>query len=594
MAHLKNRLSSLFICLSLIAAVQAQTPRNPNRPPQPGLGQSTPGSASLPGRIVLQHRSGANVESDLQSLEVRGVHLRSHHAGSRISVLTVDPPARDQTISDLEASGQYSFVEPDYIAVPLEVPNDPDYSQQWHLQTIQAPSAWDVTTGSTGVTIGMIDSGVDPTHPDLAPKLIPGWSFLTGNTDTHDVLGHGTQTAGTAAAIGNNGIGVAGIAWQNPIMPLVVLSSSDYAAYSDIANAIMYAADHGVRVVNISIGGSSASSAMQSAVNYAWNLGTVVFAAAGNYASSAPVYPAACTNVVAVGATDSNDNLASFSNYGSYVDLVAPGVGIVTTFMGSTYGSDSGTSFSSPIAAGVAALVLSRNPGLSAQQLVTLLEQNSDDLGAPGYDTTFGWGRVNASKAVAAAGGGTTNPPPTVTISSPAPSSTIQSAVTVQGNASASSTISSVQFWVDSTMASTTTADAFAFNWNSTSVANGVHTLKVVALEASCGSGQALVSVDVNNATPDTTAPSVAISRPANGSTVAGAVPVQGTAIDNVGVVKIQFFVDGSLSSTVPPPPRRRSLSAGTARWRQTEAIRSACTLPTPLAMWAKLLQPLA
>ena len=470
-------------------------------------------------------------------------------------MLSVNPSDRDQTIRDLAASGQYVFVEPDYLAMPLEIPNDPNYSQEWHLQTIQAPSAWDVTTGSASVPIAMIDSGVDPTHPDLASKLIPGWSFLTGTADTHDVLGHGTQTAGTAAAIGNNGVGVAGIAWQNPIMPLVVLNSSDWASYSDIANALMYAADHGVRIVNISIGGPSFSSTMQSAVDYAWNKGTVVFAAAGNYANSTPIYPAACTNVVAVGATDPNDNLAGFSNYGTYVDLTAPGVSIVTTTAGGGYGGVSGTSFSSPIAAGVAALVLSRNPSLSAQQLVTLLEQNSDDLGAAGYDPIYGWGRVNASRAVTAAGGGTVTPPPTVTISNPAPSSTIQAAVMVQGSAIASTSLSSIELWVDGVQNSTTTTPAFAFNWNSTTVGNGPHTLTVIAREPSGVSGQASVSVSVNNVAPDTTPPTVTLFSPANTSTVAGSVPVQGTATDNVGVTSIQFFVDGTLSGTATSSP---------------------------------------
>src|SRR6266852_3564111 len=317
----KNGISFLFVGLSFIGTMRAQgQPNEGNRPPAPGsgLGRPTP-PASLPDHILVQHRVGADVDSDQRSLESRGASLLNHHAGSRLSVLTVDPSARDQMIQDLQASGQFSFVEPDYVAVPLLVPNDPTYSQEWHLQTIQAPSAWDVTTGSSSVPIAMIDSGVDPTHPDLASKLIPGWSFLTGTADTHDVLGHGTQTAGTAAAIGNNALGVAGVAWQNPIMPLVVLNSSDWASYSDIANAIMYAADHGVRIVNISIGGTSSSSALQSAVDYAWSKGTVVFAAAGNYSSPTPIYPAGCTNVVAVGATDSNDTLASFSNYGTYV-----------------------------------------------------------------------------------------------------------------------------------------------------------------------------------------------------------------------------------------------------------------------------------
>jgi hypothetical protein len=507
----------------------------------------------VPDHILVQHRVGANVGDDQQSLESRGARLVSHHAGSRISVLSVDPSVRDQMIRDLEASGQFSFVEPDHLAVPLVVPNDPDYAQEWHLQTIQAPSAWDVTTGSTSVPIAMIDSGVDPTHPDLASKLIPGWSFLTGTTDTHDVLGHGTETAGTAAAIGNNAVGVAGVAWQNPIMPLVVLNSADWASYSDIANAIMYAADHGVRIVNISIGGTSSSSTMQTAVDYAWNKGTVVFAAAGNYSSSTPIYPAGCTNVVAVGATDSNDTLASFSNYGTYVDLTAPGVNIVTTTAGGGYGGVSGTSFSSPIAAGVAALVLSRNPSLSAQQLVTLLEQNSDDLGAPGYDPIFGWGRVNASRAVVAAGGGATTPPPSVTISTPAPSAILRAVVIVQGNATAPTSLSSIELWVDGAKTSTTTASSFSFNWDTTAATNGPHTLTVKAYEPSGVSGQASVNVSVTNYTA--TPPTVAISTPANASTVAGLVPVQGSATGSLAVVSIQLIVDGTPSTTTSSSP---------------------------------------
>jgi len=534
-----------FLGLGLLGTTAQAQQGDGNRRPRTESGGQAITSAIVPDHILVQHRVGADVISDHESLASRGASLLSHHAGSRISVLAVDPSNRDQMIQDLKASGQFSFAEPDYVAVPLVVPNDPNYYLEWHLSTIQAPTAWEVTTGSTGVPIAMIDSGVDPTHPDLASKLIPGWSFLTGTADTHDVLGHGTETAGTAAAIGNNGLGVAGIAWQNPIMPLVVLNSSDWASYSDIASAITYAADHGVRIVNISIGGTSYSSTLQSAVDYAWSKGTVVFAAAGNYANSTPIYPAGCTNVVAVGAMDSNDNLASFSNFGSYVDLTAPGTNIMTTLSGGGYGGVSGTSFASPIAAGVAALVLSRNPSLSAQQLVTLLEQNSDDLGAAGYDQTFGWGRVNASRAVVAAGGGSTTPP-SVTISSPGPSSTIQATVMVQGNAVAPTSLSSVEFWVDSAKISTTTATSFAFDWNTMSVGNGPHTLTVIAREPTGVSGQSSVNVTVNNVTADTTPPSVTLSSPANGSTVAGVVPVQGSATDNVGVTSVQVVVDGT------------------------------------------------
>jgi thermitase len=298
-------------------------------------------------------------------------------------------------------------VERDYIAhVESTTPNDPNFPSQWHLNKLQAPDAWSITLGSAGVPIAIIDSGADSSQPDLAPKLIPGWNFLTGTANTADTgcnTGHGTAVSGAAGAATNNLIGGAGVAWANMIMPLVVTNSSCVAMYSDIASAINYAADHGVRIINISIGGSTASSTLQSAVDYAWGKGAVIFAAAGNNSSSTPIYPAACNHVVSVSATVSNDTLASFSNYGSWIDLSAPGDMILTTQVGGSYGYWYGTSLASPIAAAVGALALSANPSLSATALVSLLEQNSDDLGTPGYDQYFGWGRVNAHKAVSAA-----------------------------------------------------------------------------------------------------------------------------------------------------------------------------------------------
>jgi thermitase len=213
-------------------------------------------------------------------------------------------------------------------------PNDPDYPSAWHLTQISAPSAWDTTTGSPKVTVAVIDSGADSTHPDLGPKLVPGWSFLSGTSNTSDTMGHGTATAGTVGAASNNGTGVASIAWQNPIMPLVVVDSTGYASYSNMASAITYAADHGARIVNMSLAGSGASSTLQSAVTYAWGKGTVVFASAGNYSTSTPYYPAACDYVLAISSTNSLDQLSSFSNYGSWIDLAAPGEGIWTTSSG--------------------------------------------------------------------------------------------------------------------------------------------------------------------------------------------------------------------------------------------------------------------
>jgi subtilisin family serine protease len=266
------------------------------------------------------------------------------------------------------------------------------------------------------VPIAILDSGVDGAHSDLASKLVAGYNFLTMNTDTADRSGHGTQVAGSAAAATNNNLGVASVAGNNPILPVVVMDSSNYATYSNIARGITYAADRGVRIINISITGPTSSSTLQSAVDYAWSKNAVVFAAAGNSGSTAPGYPAACAKVVAVGATDENDARAGWSNYGSWITVVAPGVNVLTTLAGGSYGGASGTSFASPIAAGVGALMLSVRPQLTAADLTSLLRSSTRDLGAPGVDSEFGGGRVDANRAVLAAQQAvlqTVAPPPT-------------------------------------------------------------------------------------------------------------------------------------------------------------------------------------
>src|SRR5207248_4103624 len=169
-------------------------------------------------------------------------------------------------------------------------------------------------TGSASVVVAVIDSGSDWSHPDLAPNLVTGWSFLTGTSNTQDDNGHGTATSGTIAAVGNNAIGVSGVSWNNKVMPLQVIDASGGGSYSNLASAITYAADQGARVISMSVCGTTASSTLTSAETYAWNKGSVLFAAAGNSSSSAPCYPASDPNVVSVSATDQGGVFASFSN----------------------------------------------------------------------------------------------------------------------------------------------------------------------------------------------------------------------------------------------------------------------------------------
>lgn len=359
----------------------------------------------VPGRLLLGTSDSVDSATLDRVLKLHRAAVRRHVPQLGMHVVDVPEEASEAILESLQRTGLFQYVERDHYAQTgsgVETPNDPSYLSQWHLQKIAGPSAWTLNTGSPSVVVAVIDSGVYGQHPDLEPKMVPGWNFVSSNGDTSDVLGHGTAVAGTVAAATNNGIGVAGVSWGSLIMPLVVVDANNFAAYSDIAAAIQYAADHGVRIMNISIGGSSPSEALQNAVNYAWNKGALVFASAMNNSVSTPYYPAACTHAVAVSASDSNDHLASFSNFGRWVTLAAPGTDILTTMNGGGYGYWNGTSFSSPIAAGVAALVLAAKPSLTNQQLLSILTGTADDIGDPGFDSYFGWGRVNASRAVQA------------------------------------------------------------------------------------------------------------------------------------------------------------------------------------------------
>jgi thermitase len=360
-------------------------------------------SFAVPGRLLAGRREGVDTAVAARTLRLHGAVVRRDLPALGVALLEVPAESAEAIRESLVRSGLFSYVEPDWYAHTAAVPNDPSYAAQWHLPRIQSPDAWSITTGAVSAVVAVVDSGVYGTHPDLTSRMVPGWNFVRGNSDTADVLGHGTAVAGTLGAVSNNHIGVAGVLWTGQIMPLVAVDDKDQAAYSNIAAAIQYAADHGVRVINLSVGGSKASVTLQNAVDYAWNKGSVVFGSAMNHGSDSEYYPAACDHAVAISAIDGNNRLAAFSNYGRWIVLSAPGTNILTTADGGGYGYWSGTSFATPIVAGVAALCLAINPWLSAADLVSILKQTTDDLGTPGFDTSFGWGRVNAFKAVSAA-----------------------------------------------------------------------------------------------------------------------------------------------------------------------------------------------
>lgn len=511
------------------------------------------------GRLIAQLRAGANANAANQALGANGARVLQQIPQIHVLVLQVPEQAADKVSAALERSGQFTFIERDYVAQAVATPNDPDFGSQWHLAKIQASNAWNITTGTSTQVVAVVDTGADGTHPDLASKLVPGWNFVSGNSTLVDNGGHGTAVSGTVAAATNNATGVAGVSWGTLIMPLIVVDSTGYASYSNMASAITYAADHGVRIINLSLAGSSASSTLQSAVNYAWNKGAVVFAAAGNYATSAPYYPAACDYVVAVSATNSADGLSSYSDYGSWIDLAAPGDSILTTNAGGSYAAWSGTSFSSPIAAGIGALALSEKPSLTAAALVSLLEQNTDDIGAPGFDTSFGYGRVNAYKVVTAAQSlpASDTTPPSVTISSPVNAASVLGTVQVQGTASDNVGVTGIKFLVDGQLVTSASASPFSFAWNSSSVTNGSHSLTVTASDAAGNTGSSSITVSVNNlVVKDTTPPVVTITNPVSGATVSSKnVTITVSATDNVGVSQVGIYIDGILKATDTAAP---------------------------------------
>ena len=317
------------------------------------------------------------------------------------------------------------YAEKDAMAYKLEVPNDPSFGSQWGLAKIKAQEGWDVTHGSGSVDIAITDTGINSSHPDLAGKIAVSVNCTISssclNQTTTDPDGHGTHVAGIASAVTNNSIGVAGLAWEGRLMSVKVLDDSGSGYYSWVANGIIWAADNGAEVINLSLGGSSSSITLKNAVDYAWNRGVVVVAAAGNSGRNRASYPAYYSNAIAVTATDVNDKKASFSNYGSWVDVAAPGVSILSTY-NNDYSTLSGTSMSTPFVSGLAALLKGQNPGLSNSEVRNKIESSSDSISGTGNYWT--WGRINVCRALDCVSSLAPSPTPTPS-PSPTPTPTL-------------------------------------------------------------------------------------------------------------------------------------------------------------------------
>jgi hypothetical protein len=356
----------------------------------------------------------------------------------------------------------------------------------------------------------------------------------------------------------NNAQGVAGVAGAARLMPVRIAYSDStgcHAYYSTIASGLTYAADNGARVANISYGGVAGSSTIMSAARYMKSKGGLVFVSAGNNNIDENITTDG--SMIAVSATDENDAKASFSSWGSFVTLSAPGTNIWTTNNAGGYSAWNGTSFASPLSAGVAALVMAARPDLSADQVQSLLYSTATDLGTPGLDPVFGYGRVNAAAAVTASAGvvALDTTAPVAALAAPLGGSNVSGLVPVSVNASDNIGVARVDLLVNGTVVATAATAPFDFSWDSTGVANGTARLSAVAYDAAGNAGSAAaVSVNVSNVTTsvpnDTTAPVVAISNPVSG-TVSGNVSVSANATDNAGAaaIKMTVAIDGVLKA---------------------------------------------
>jgi subtilisin family serine protease len=372
---------------------------------------------------VLVHYSDDASTTEQSTLEHGNGATRVDHLGHLgTDVLKVPAGHEQAVVQELAESGLVDYAEVDGLATANDVtPNDTYWSKEWGFTKIHAPHAWGTSTGSSSITVAIVDSGLATGLPEFSGRTLTGYNAFTGTTNTADDNGHGTYASGIALAMGNNAAGVAGMCWTCKVLPVKVLDSSAQGDYATIARGITWAADHGANVINLSLGGTTSSATLDNAVSYAVNKGIVVVVSAGNSGTTAQTWPAASPGALSVAATDATDALYSYSNRGSWVDVAAPGTNYTTGANGGFY-SFGGTSSAAPVVSGLAALLLSKNPTASVSSVTSVIGSTSTPVSGISH------GRIDAGAAMdAMSGTSTASPAPSPsssTSTSPAPSPT--------------------------------------------------------------------------------------------------------------------------------------------------------------------------
>jgi len=414
-----TRFLSILIVLVFVVGVSTAAVADISGPERPTDKRfiEKPGVQKFSGRLIvrplqykawkakgLSHQEAVDrVAKARQIIETKNVIKRVRQTDEYI--VRVPAGETEATVSNaLMATDLFQYVEPDWIVYPISAPNDPMLDNQWHHapDRMQSADGWDIHNGSPSVSVGICDTGILTTHEDFELNRLEGYNAVDGLRESqggniNPVHPHGTQTTGCAAANGNNGKGVTGVGWNLSHRMLRVTNSSDGSAYiSTLQDAARTSIEKGDRVASVSYSGVDISSNLTTAT-YIKSIGGLLVWAAGNDGRNLTYGNRDSDDIIVVGATDSSDTLAYFSAYGQFVDVTAPGVGIYTTDADndSDYASVSGTSFATPLTAGLVALIWSYNPTLTPDQVESVLKQGCDDLGDSGVDNIYGYGRIN-------------------------------------------------------------------------------------------------------------------------------------------------------------------------------------------------------
>ncbi len=380
------------------------------------LAESASSYDVVPGEVIVEFQEMVSLAKAGKFLDNQGYKVIGEIPDTQVMLLKVPEGEEMQVVKKLRSIPLVKYAEPNYrlhafVERPKSpvTPNDPDWSEQWNMRIISAPDAWSVVTGTQQVVVGVIDTGIDDLHPEFRGRILPGYDFVNHDNDPFDDYWHGTHVSGIIAAMGNNNRGVAGVAWGIRLRAYKILDHTGSGSYYDLASALYKAIDDGVQIVNISLGGNASDDIVHEAVIKAHDAGILVVAATGNDGAHSVYYPAAYPEALAVAATDAHDNRPAYSNYGTPVDLSAPGGDddymVLSTMPYNDYGYADGTSMAAPHVSGAAALLLSLRPNLTNDQLASILEESCDKVGQYIYDSNgwnqyLGHGRINLKKAI--------------------------------------------------------------------------------------------------------------------------------------------------------------------------------------------------